>query len=102
MRCVLTRAVSTPGAVDDLPPGRRRGRPLGMLAAWLTLADVPSRADHWDNDLMNSALELRQLCRDQFKVSVEGLELLDKERDQLPDETEEPTELIPVYLKPSA
>ena len=85
-RCVLTRTALA---------GRRRsqGRPLGLLAAWLTMGpDVPNKEAHWDRSVWPSQAE-RWAQREVLATVPGGQDLLDQERPQEPGEEIEPDDL---------
>jgi len=92
-KCVLTRQ-STPAKASARTPNiRAKGRPLGMLCAWLELGTrTDSKAEHWSPDNAPDHAS-RIAARSSLANGSKGRALLSKERDKLEGEHDEPAGL---------
>ena len=86
--CVVSRTVSQ---VVDPQLGRPRGgRPLGIMAAWLSKHTCRSKSENWKLENFSAPSEERHLFRLGLQDSEGGKSLLSHERDLLPGEDIEP------------
>ena len=96
-KCVKTRQ-STPGAAlatvkKPGPSLLAKGRPLGLLAAWLQDgSNHENKGAHWqqENELVATTLEKRKAARAMIAASETGLRLLAFERAPRAHEADEP------------
>ena len=86
--CVVSRTVSK---VTDQVLGRPRGgRPLGVMASWLSKHSCATKEEHWRYEHFSASYDERLLFRPSLQDSEEGRMLLSHERAQLDGEDIEP------------
>lgn len=91
-RCVLTRTCRQKGTTADGFP--RGGRPVGLLAAWLSYsAGCATKDDHWEAARLRPPHALRADMRRLILGTPSGVQLAGFERAVVPGETPEPVSL---------
>ena len=93
-RCTLTRAAHR--AAGSTAPAQRGGRPLGLLAAWLSVASMfPDKESHRDPKILRElsgreGLDTREAARVALRGVAGSETLFAKEKPAGPSEGDEP------------